>query len=148
MRWKRDRDFLYFSSRFYMTRKVPWIPFSSDSIDGSLDTLFPLSTVSYHIYQMYHIFDMCMQLFCSGKFSTFMKLTNSKSILRWLCFSKKLDVEKYVRNFRMEICSKSAFSAKRARFHKLPTFPQQGNSMPLFSNLSKPQIFWGQDFYN
>ena len=45
-------------------------------------------------------------------------------------------VIKYVGNFRMEICSKSAFSAKRARFHKLATFPQQGNSMRISSSSS------------
>ena len=47
-----------------------------------------------------------------------------------------MDVIKYVGNFRMEICSKSAFSAKRARFHKLATFPQQGNSMRISSSSS------------
>ena len=57
----------------------------------------------------------------------------------WMMFGKKLNVKKSWGNFKMGICSKPAFSAKRARFHKLPTFPQQGNSMLLFSKPYKPK---------
>ena len=64
-------------------------------------------------------------------------ITRLQIQIRLLTVANKLNVEKYLGNFRMEICSKSAFSAKRARFHKLPTFPQQGNSMPLFQSFAK-----------
>ena len=148
MRWKRDRDFLYFSSRFHMTRKVPWIPFSSDRIDGSLDTLFPLSTVSsYHIYQMYHRFDICnssVQANSQPLWSLQIPNPSSDSYVfqrNWM-----------LRNMWETLEWKSVASRHSAQNGRVstncPRFLNREIQCLFFSNLSKPQIFWGQDFYN